>query len=184
MLGFAAAVVIGAAASAGQDCAAVSGGVIRLRVIANSDAPADQAVKLCVRDAVVRAADRLLAQDPPSTRDEARDCLLKNADVLAREAERTLRASGFGYGVRVCLRSESFPARRYGERLLPAGQYESVCVELGGAKGQNWWCVLFPQLCLPAVTKDWQGLPDITDGAHVSVRVALWDWMQELFRRK
>lgn len=184
LIGFAAAVIAGAVSSAGQDCRAVSDGVVRLRVIANSDAPVDQAVKLCVRDAVVREADALLREAEPSGREDAARVLLEHADVLTSAAERELSDRGFAYGACVRLRTERFPVRRYGDRLLPAGTYESVCVELGEGRGQNWWCVLFPRLCLPAVTEDWQGLPDVTDAGHISVRVALWDWIQQLLQRK
>lgn len=183
LVGFLLAVAAGAVSSTGEDCDVVKENVLRLRVIANSDSPLDQAVKLCVRDVIVQETNALFQQTKPSGREEGKKILLEHTDALTAAAEQKLSACGFAYGASISLRTERFPVRRYGERLLPAGEYESLCVELGEGRGQNWWCVLFPQLCLPAVTDGWQDLPDVTQTGRISVRVALWDWIQELFQR-
>lgn len=130
--------------------AAVYDSVIRLHVLANSDSPKDQALKLQVRDAVLRVTEPLLAH--ARDRDEAADILAAHLDDIRAAAEQTLISAGADDRVRVTLTKEEYPTRRYENLAFPAGPYLSLRVLLGDAAGQNWWCVLFPPLCLSAAT--------------------------------
>ena len=130
--------------------AAVYDSVIRLHVLANSDSVEDQAIKLRVRDAVLAVTEPLLAH--AGDREEAADILTAHLDDIRAAAERTLRAAGAEDRVQVTLTREEYPTRRYENLAFPAGPYLSLRVLIGAAAGQNWWCVLFPPLCLSAAT--------------------------------
>lgn len=136
---------IAEAVSAGRQ---VRGGVLRLHVTADSDAPEAQAVKLKVRDALLERAACFYGE--PATAEEAAALLAAHTDELAALAERVLRENGFDYGARAALVTEYFDARAYDGFTLPAGTYTALRVTLGSGGGKNWWCVMFPPLCLPA----------------------------------
>jgi len=120
--------------------------LIRLHVIAHSNMPQDQELKLRVRDAVLLEAKRILGET--SAKEQAYKLLSENAGELERCAQEAVFASGFDYPVQVKMGSFLFPDRVYGDLLLPEGRYDAVRVEIGAAGGDNWWCVLFPPLCL------------------------------------
>ena len=125
--------------------------VVRLHVLANSDSEEDQAVKLAVRDAILNVTVPLL-QDC-QTQEDAIARLTENEATLRDVAKRVLRQEGFDYDtVNVTLGIESYPTRSYDHLCFPAGEYISMRVELGEGEGQNWWCCLFPPLCLGAAT--------------------------------
>ncbi len=119
--------------------------LIRLHVVANSDSQHDQNVKLAVRDAVLKAAEEITAGAP-----SPREALASELDTIAEAAQQTLAALGEEHTVHVRLGKEVFPLRRYDTFSLPSGVYESLRVTIGSGEGHNWWCVVFPSLCLPA----------------------------------
>ncbi|MCI6966525.1 stage II sporulation protein R [bacterium] len=122
------------------------GSVFRLHVIANSDSEKDQAVKLRVRDAVL-AYERARMADV-STAEEARQRLMEDGAGLLATVEQTLRAAGMEYGAYLETGVFPFPERVYGDAVYPAGDYSALRIVLGAGKGQNWWCVMFPPLCI------------------------------------
>ena len=124
--------------------------VIRLHVLANSDSEEDQALKLLVRDAVLFDAQAIL-QDT-KTCEEAEAVLTAHLDQLERTAAECLRQNGSADPVTVTLGEEEYPTRVYENLAFPSGEYLSLRVMIGEAAGQNWWCVLFPPLCLSAAT--------------------------------
>ncbi len=130
--------------------AAVYDSVIRLHVLANSDEAEDQALKLAVRDAVLDTTRELLKDT--KTRDEAEKLLAENLDLIRAAAEDTVRKKGSNDVVAVSLGEEEYPTREYENLAFPAGEYLSLRVMIGEAAGKNWWCVLFPPLCLSAAT--------------------------------
>lgn len=122
--------------------------VLRLHVIAHSDDPADQALKLRVRDAVLPLlADAVAGAAGP---DEAMERLEASRSVIEARAREVIRAAGYPYGVRVETGRFPFPARRGGDTVYPAGTYDAVRVVIGDGRGRNFWCVLFPGLCVLA----------------------------------
>ena len=126
---------------------AISGSLIRLHVVAVSDDEAEQALKLEVRDAVLAyLAPRLKGAGDSAA---ARELISGELEGIAKAAA----AASKGREVTVTLGCESFPTRQYEGFTLPAGKYESLRVVLGAGRGNNWWCIVFPPLCLPAVSE-------------------------------
>ena len=125
--------------------------VLRLHVVANSDTAADQALKLRVRDRVLETARPLL--EGVSNAAEAEAVLTRNLPALTEAARREIKARGSSAPVRITLEDAWFPTRTYGTSALPAGTYRALRVVIGSGEGHNWWCVVFPSLCLPAVSE-------------------------------
>lgn len=117
-------------------------GMIRLHVVANSDSPEDQALKLKVRDRILEV------MDGQENLDSARAYLQENLDRIEEIAEEEIVGSGFEYPACARLKVTYIPEKSYEDLTLPAGNYEALKVVLGRGEGQNWWCVIFPQLCL------------------------------------
>ena len=126
--------------------------LIRFHVVANSDTPQDQAVKLQVRDAVLESIREDLQQ--VADVDAAKAYLQENLPKIQRIADQTLEAAGFAEKTVVSLCEEAFDTRIYDTFTLPAGVYESLRIIIGEGAGHNWWCVTFPNLCLPATSED------------------------------
>ena len=125
--------------------------VIRLHVLANSDSEEDQALKLEVRDRVLETTSALLAGE---TEPQAAAVLLnQHLDDIAQSAAQEISAQGHDDRVEVRLEQTWFPTRQYQGISLPAGNYLALRVLIGAAEGHNWWCVVFPDLCLPAVSE-------------------------------
>ena len=128
--------------------------VFRFHVLANSDSEEDQAVKLKVRDAVLSyikegtASEAVEESDAKQTKEWVQEHLEEVEDI----ADAVLREEGYGYSseaeVEVCY----FPDKQYGDIFFPQGDYEALRVKLGEAKGHNWWCVLYPNLCFTSST--------------------------------
>jgi stage II sporulation protein R len=129
----------------------ISDSMIRLHVVANSDAPADQDIKLKVRDAVLAEAQTLL-QDA-SDREDAMVRLKTELPALEETANTTLRQLGTSDSAVVTLKRELFGTRYYDTFTLPGGYYEALRVTIGEGDGKNWWCVVYPQLCMSAATE-------------------------------
>ena len=119
--------------------------LVRLHVVANSDTEADQALKLRVRDAVLRTLEEPLRGITDAK--TAQSVITDNFDNIKGVALETIRASGYDYGVTVSLGIEDFPTQEYDTFSLPAGQYNALRIVIGDGMGKNWWCVVFPPLC-------------------------------------
>lgn len=126
--------------------------VIRLHVLANSDSEQDQALKMQVRDAVLAVTAPAL--EVCADRAQAKERLTALIPVLTEVAEQTLRHEGCEDSVSILLGEEEYPTRNYESFCFPSGEYLSLRVMIGQAKGQNFWCVLFPPLCMSAATVD------------------------------
>ncbi len=125
--------------------------VLRLHVLANSDSEEDQALKLKVRDAVLEVTAPLL--EGVTDRDGAEAVIRAHMTDIQAAAETVVAENGSNQAVTVMLDMEDYPTRNYESCAFPAGKYLSLRVCLGEAEGQNWWCVLFPPLCLSAATE-------------------------------
>ncbi len=126
--------------------------VVRLHVLANSDSEEDQALKLRVRDGVLAAAGPIL--EGATTREEAIARLTEALPTLEAAAATVIAAAGRDDPVAVALGEETYPTRVYESCAFPAGTYVSLRVGIGEAAGKNWWCVLFPPLCLSSATEE------------------------------
>lgn len=122
--------------------------VVRLHILANSDSETDQEVKLKVRDALLETNASILSDDV--TKENAKEHFRNSKEILLKTAEETLQKNGFNYDVKITLQEEYFNTRTYGNLTFPAGQYTALKVVLGEGEGKNWWCVMFPPLCVPA----------------------------------
>lgn len=120
---------------------------VRLHVVAADDGAAAQALKLSVRDACLDCARALLAGCESS--DEAWDIVNARLPDLEAAAVERARAEGYGGTVRAETGVFDFPDRVYGDTLVPAGEYRALRVVIGAGQGHNWWCVLYPTLCMP-----------------------------------
>lgn len=125
--------------------------MVRLHVLANSDSDEDQALKLQVRDAVLKTAEPLLAQ--AGQVDNATGILENNLEQLTAVAQETIYREGWDYLVSVQLEETWFPTREYDSFALPAGSYQALRVVIGEGNGHNWWCVVFPPLCLASASE-------------------------------
>jgi len=122
--------------------------LIRLHVLANSDLPHDQELKLLVRDSLLPLLHTILEEQPEQHPDAVMAAVAGRQTSLVQKAAETIKAAGRDYPVRVELGYEEYPGERKSSFLLPAGRYRTVKVIIGEGKGKNWWCILFPPLCL------------------------------------
>lgn len=161
--------------------------LIRFHVIANSDQPQDQEVKLKVRDRVVEVLGKQLYG--VRNYQEARKIIAANSPQLDLVAKETVAAAGFSYPVRIELGRFDFPARAYGNVVVPQGEYEALRIVLGEGRGANWWCVLFPPLCFvdisgndlvdEAAFRETMAQPGIEGGkTRVDLRFRLLEWVR------
>lgn len=137
---------IGSFVSDGRKLDELRGSVLRLHILANSDSERDQKLKLMVRDrllesGIFRSADSL---------SEAEDIAEANLDKIEALAEKVLRENGCGYKVTAAVEDKEFDERTYGDITMPAGTYKALRLKIGRAEGHNWWCVMYPPLCVPA----------------------------------
>jgi stage II sporulation protein R len=180
LIGFLAAVVFTLAGEHYQAvCRQVCGDTLRLHILANSDTQEDQALKLKVRDALLTQVTALV--DGAAKKQEACARLSAALPELKSTAQRTLRENGSSQTVSVRLENFEFPSKDYGDFSLPAGNYTALRVELGSAKGHNWFCVLYPELCVGSTRARYTGAEEnaVVFGKY-EVRLALLDGLHTL----
>lgn len=171
-------------------CGQLPRDVVRLHVVANSNGAEDQAVKLLVRDAVLEEAARWY--QGAGSMEEASSQLCTHLQSIAGAARQLLGEQGVGYSATAQMTEMYFPTRDYGDFRLPAGRYRTLRVTLGEGAGKNWWCVVFPSLCLPAATQEEalltlpEGERQVVEGGQgVQVKlkaVELWESLREWLR--
>lgn len=169
---------------------ALAAKTVRLHVVANSDSEDDQAQKLRVRDTVVNTVAALTADCTNAA--QARQTIGEHLGEIEAAAQETLRGENSDYRVRVSLGTEQFETRRYDTFTLPAGQYPALRVNIGAAEGKNWWCVVFPSLCMAATSDAVRQCAEVGgyDGAESAlvtggeeryvVRFKTLEWLQKL----
>ena len=131
-------------------CEGVRDSVVRLHILANSDSEEDQALKLKVRDAVLAASEDW--QETAANAEEALVLAESRLPEIEAVARHTIVAEGYDYPVRAEVCRMYFTTRQYDTVTLPAGTYDAVRLSIGKAEGQNWWCVMYPPLCVGAAT--------------------------------
>ena len=135
---------------------------LRIHIRAHSNASCDQAVKLCVRDAVVDYLTPYLATK--TTLEGAIGAVEEHREDIESVANNVLRQQGYAYRATARVDREYFPTRAYGSLTLQSGVYDALILELGSGEGDNWWCVAYPPLCFGG-------------GGNAEVRSWLWDWI-------
>lgn len=159
--------------------------LIRLHVVANSDSREDQALKLKVRDRII--AD-FFTNDLPSDKEKCEAYIRESLPEIQKSSLEVVRAEGYDYKVRVSLGNRDIPEKDYGSFALPAGTYEALTVKIGSGEGRNWWCVIFPPLCLAPATQVREkaasaGLNNkeigliTSDGVKVKVKFKILEWI-------
>ena len=138
-------------------------GIVRLHVVADSDSAQDQAVKMEVKDAIVAYLQEKL--EPFTDMDQVKAYLSTHLEALQEVAEETLERLGVKDRVSVSFEEEAFPVRYYDTFKLPSGIYQSLRIRIGEAQGQNWWCVVFPTLCIPQTGEEFR---DVAAGSGFS----------------
>ncbi len=124
--------------------------VFRLHVIANSDSEEDQNLKYIVRDKILEYINSISNNE--ISKEDVITLINDNLDNIQKIAEDTIHENGFDYSVKLNIGNFAFPTKTYGDISFPSGFYDALKVEIGEAKGQNWWCVMFPPLCFVDVT--------------------------------
>ena len=175
------------------ECAEIRSSVLRLHVLANSDSEQDQALKLKVRDRLLKVSEDLYSH--AETKEEAVRETNANLTLLQKEAQKVVASNGFDYPVSVALENTYFTTRSYGDITLPAGNYQALRVVIGEGEGHNWWCVMFPPLCISAASEDEVQLSDVlsaeqmelveSDGYEVKFKcVELYEELMNYFSEK
>lgn len=191
-LGFLALAILVVAYGAGllRDQKALEENLVRLHVVANSDSQVDQNVKLLVRDKVTDLLQEAMAELPDA--EAALDYLRQKLPQIQEAANQVLKEAGHQLEAIVTLAKEHFPTRDYDTFSLPAGVYNSLRVTIGEGQGQNWWCVLFPSLCIPASSDGFEEAAQVSGmsstlsqtltqaDAGYELRFCLLDWLGSL----
>lgn len=149
--GLAVSVFLTSFVSFARDCGELRQSVVRLHILANSDSEADQTLKLEVRDAILAETSELF--ESALTKEQAEEAVSEQLNNIEAIAENVMRSRGYNYDAKAELVNMFFETRVYGDTMMPAGRYDAVRVKIGEAKGKNWWCVMFPPLCLPAASE-------------------------------
>ena len=124
--------------------------IIRFHIRANSDLEEDQGLKFKIRDEILEVfAPKFESIDSV---DECREIIVESLEEMKSISQRVIQDEGKDYEVDVSLGNDNFPIRKYGNMIIPQGEYETLLIEIGEAKGQNWWCVMFPPLCFVDIT--------------------------------
>ncbi len=167
-------------------CDAIRTHVLRLHILANSDSAEDQATKLAVRDRILSECGDLFTE--VNGFDAAVAQARVNLPALEAAARKELDARGIDQPVSVALAPVSFETRTYDDVTLPAGEYTALQVTIGEGKGHNWWCVCYPNLCIPAASQTKEvtrALEDkdadvVTHSGRYEIRFRIVEWYQQL----
>ncbi len=171
------------------ECGEIRDSVLRLHVLANSDSEEDQNLKLKVRDRLLEVSGDIYSE--AQSKDEAVQSTRENLSMLQTEAEQVIRDNGYHYPVSVELEETYFNTRSYGDITLPAGNYQALRVIIGEGEGHNWWCVMFPPLCISAVSEEEAQLDDVlndeqlnlVEGTQYEARFKCIEWYEELMQK-
>ena len=152
LVGLIVSIILSSITAFAGSCENVRSEVLRLHILANSDSEADQNLKLSVRDAILEESGQLF--DGAMTLDAALQMAEINLSQIEEIAKAEIKKQGYDYSVRAYLTEMYFETRKYEDVTMPAGKYKALRIEIGKATGKNWWCVIFPTLCIPAASKN------------------------------
>lgn len=147
-------------------CDVIRSSVLRLHILANSDTDEDQRLKLLVRDAIQNEAGHIF--DGANDIEDATRIAIEDKERFLSIARRVIAEQGYDYDVDLIVTEEYFETRTYEEVTLPAGTYTAVKLVIGEGAGKNWWCVLFPCMCLPAAQESSE-LSKVLDDDEIKV---------------
>lgn len=160
IIGLAVSVLMSNIAAFGQECDLVRSNVVRLHIMANSNSIADQKTKLQVRDRILADVGGVFTE--PQNQQDAKKAAEQALPDIVEAAEKELRENGVHASVKAELTRMYFTTREYGDISLPAGIYDAVRVTIGSGEGKNWWCVIYPPICVaPAMAPQSEALEEI-----------------------
>lgn len=154
LLGLILSIIISSFSAFAASCEDVRSEVLRLHILANSDSNEDQELKLSVRDAILEHSGELF--NGATTLNLAVEKAQSSLSEIERIAKEEIALQGYTYDVKAYICDMYFETRKYEDITMPAGRYKALRIEIGKAKGKNWWCVLFPALCIPAAQENAQ----------------------------
>ncbi|WP_040195518.1 stage II sporulation protein R [Candidatus Soleaferrea massiliensis] len=131
-----------------DDCSDIRANTVRLHILANSDSVSDQELKVKVRDRILADCDGLFENVDSKT--DAKTAIGESEEQIKALAEDEIQKNGYDYAVEIEYVNMYFDTKQYTDYTLPAGKYDALRIKIGEAEGHNWWCVMFPPLCLPA----------------------------------
>ena len=149
LAGAAAAVLFGSFSVFAKQCEELPDRLFRLHILANSDSEEDQQLKYELRDYIME--DMKYVFEGCSDAEDAREAAKASLGDIAAKAQRFVYGKGYDYAVAVSVENTYFTTRSYGSLVVPAGNYDALRIVIGEGEGHNWWCVMFPPLCLGAV---------------------------------
>lgn len=132
-----------------EDCEYIRENILRLHILANSDNEVDQKIKLLVRDRILEESKSIFMLT--GDKEEAKKKILENIDYIKDISEEEIYNNGYNYKVNIELLDMYFTTRDYGKIILPAGMYDSLRISIGEGKGKNWWCLIYPNMCIGSV---------------------------------
>ena len=150
----------------GQDDEEIRENVLRLHILANSDSEEDQQLKLKVRDRLLEVGGEIF--ENTGSKEEMISLAEDNTERLTAAAKEVINENGYDYDVRIEVGETKFDERVYNEVTMPAGVYTAVNVYIGEAAGHNWWCVMFPPMCLPAAEES-EELDDVLSDEQLDI---------------
>ena len=174
-------VLIGSFSAFAAKCDELPDKLFRMHILANSDSEEDQALNYALRDFLSK--DMQYIFEGCSTAEEAKNAARSNLKEIAMKARQFVREQGYDYQITASVERVYFTTRQYGALTVPAGEYDALRILIGEGEGKNWWCVMFPPLCLSAV-KDYvyNGADTIDPSKPPQVKFALYEWLKKLFR--
>lgn len=173
-------------------CGNISNDVFRLHILANSDSNYDQSVKLKVRDRVLEYSKSLF--ESASSKEEAESLVSQNLDNITRVAQNELQNLGCDQNVKAEIKKMYFTTRYYDSYTLPSGMYDALRITIGSGKGHNWWCVMYPSICISAASEqDEKAKQALDDGEYDIIKnekysykfkvVELFEMMKTIFEK-
>ena len=173
-------------------CDNISNDVFRLHILANSDSEYDQSVKLRIRDKVLEYSKSLF--ESAKSKAEAESLISQNLDNITRVAQNELKNLGCGQNVKAEIKKMYFTTRYYDAYTLPSGMYDALRITIGGGKGHNWWCVMYPSICVSAASEqDEKAKQALDDGEYDIIKnekysykfkvVELFEMMKTIFEK-
>ena len=162
----------------------IADSVLRFHILANSDDTADQELKLLIKDEISKKAAEDMAQAGINCKTDAMAYMQKNMNTYITEAKRIAGEKGYTYDVTADVGKSWFPVKIYGRYIFPEGEYDAVRMKIGEGKGRNWWCVMFPSLCI--VDEAYQVMPEENDLAEneeeeYKIKFRIVEWIKDMW---
>lgn len=180
LFGTALAVIMGSFSAFAGECEDMPNRLFRMHILANSDSKEDQELKYALRDFL--SEDMRYIFEGCSTAEDAKNAAKENLREIARKAQAFVCDKGYDYEITASVEKVFFTTRRYGSVTVPAGEYDALRILIGEGEGRNWWCVMFPPLCLGAVEEYVYNGADIDDPERPpEIKFALFEWLKKVF---